>query len=351
MDSFILYTSYYDIVGDLTDEQLGRLTRAIFAYAQDGTEIELPPVVRMAFSFIKKDMDHNDGKYQARLKARSDAGRKGGAPKGNSNARKKACVEVEETKEVGEVGKGETCEEVAEGLPEVEETDETTKNKQNNQKQAKQPKTTKNNQKQAKTSKTSLYEYEECISISSNNLESSKEASLSKDKSFDPPTHTHAEADGKDPPKGGKTEYSDIKDYWNRMAEETHSAMRRVTIMSDQRRSNVRARIRDYKGDTSVIYRAIDNAMRSDFMNGDNRNGWTASFDWIMCPANFPKVLEGNYRNEETGGEPRPSTRANAKTKTLKAINHDKLETRRGAPAPRLTDEEYKRQCSWDACE
>ena len=150
MDSFILYTSYYDIVGDLTDEQLGRLTRAIFAYAQDGTEIELPPVVRMAFSFIKKDMDHNDGKYQARLKARRDAGKKGGAPKGNSNARKKACVEVEETKEVVEVGKKETCEEVAEGLPEVEETDETTKNKQNNQKQAKQPKTSKNNQKQAK---------------------------------------------------------------------------------------------------------------------------------------------------------------------------------------------------------
>ncbi len=138
MDSFILYTSYYDIVSDLTDEQLGQLTRAIFAYAQDGTEIELPPVVRMAFSFIKKDMDHNDGKYQARLNARRNAGKKGGAPKGNSNARKKACVEV---------GEEETCEEAAEGLQEVEEVEEaeeTSKNKQ------KQPKTTKNNQKQAK---------------------------------------------------------------------------------------------------------------------------------------------------------------------------------------------------------
>lgn len=162
---------------------------------------------------------------------------------------------------------------------------------------------------------------------------------------------THTEADGKDPPGGGKTEYSDIKDYWNRMVEETHSAMRRLTIMSDLRRINVKARIRDYKGDTSVIYRAIDNAMRSDFMNGDNRRGWTASFDWIMRPTNFPKVLEGNYGNEKHEEEPRPATRVNVKTKTLKAINHDRLEARRGAPAPRLTDEEYRQQCSWDACE
>lgn len=361
MDSFILYTSYYDIVKDLTDEQLGQLTRAIFTYAQDGTEIELQPVVRMAFSFIRSDMEHNNGKYQARLKARSDAGKKGGAPKGNNNARKKACSEVAEAK-IEEV-----CGEVANALNEVEntveseqdcqdeetaiETNKTTKNKQNKQKQAKQPKTTKNNQKQAKTSKTSLYEYEECISISSNNLESSNEASLSKDKTFDPPNVTHAVADGKEAQKGGM-DYSALKEYWNRKVEETHSTMRRLTIMSDQRKSNVRGRLRDYGGNPKVIFQAIDKAMRSDFMNGHNRKGWTASFDWIMCPTNFPKVLEGNYDKVEVDNDDAPwlDPKAPIKTKTLKNARYDRLETRRGTPAPSLTDDEYKRQNTWAAC-
>lgn len=63
-DSFILYTSYYAIIEGLTDEQLGQLTRALFIYARDGKTIKLEPVVRMAFSFIKDNIDRNADKYQ-----------------------------------------------------------------------------------------------------------------------------------------------------------------------------------------------------------------------------------------------------------------------------------------------
>ena len=63
-DSFILYTSYYAIIEGLTDEQLGQLTRALFIYARDGKAIKLEPVVRMAFSFIKDNIDRNADKYQ-----------------------------------------------------------------------------------------------------------------------------------------------------------------------------------------------------------------------------------------------------------------------------------------------
>lgn len=65
-DSFILYTSYYALIEGLTDEQLGQLTRAIFLYARDGKTISLEPVVRMAFAFIKDNIERNQDKYQAK---------------------------------------------------------------------------------------------------------------------------------------------------------------------------------------------------------------------------------------------------------------------------------------------
>lgn len=65
-DSFILYTSYYALIEGLTDEQLGQLTRAIFLYARDGKTINLEPVVRMAFAFIKDNIERNQDKYQAK---------------------------------------------------------------------------------------------------------------------------------------------------------------------------------------------------------------------------------------------------------------------------------------------
>ena len=65
-DSFILYTSYYALIEGLTDEQLGQLTRAIFLYARDGKIIKLDPVVRMAFVFIKDNIERNQDKYQAK---------------------------------------------------------------------------------------------------------------------------------------------------------------------------------------------------------------------------------------------------------------------------------------------
>ena len=99
-----------------------------------------------------------------------------------------------------------------------------------------------------------------------------------------------------------KIDFAAIKEYWNTKHDQSGSAMRRLTLMSDQRKSNVRARIREYGGDVQKVYKAIDKAMASDFMNGKNGKGWVASFDWMMCPSNFPKVLEGNYDNEQPAG-------------------------------------------------
>ena len=35
----------------------------------------------------------------------------------------------------------------------------------------------------------------------------------------------------------------------------------------------------------------------SRFLNGQNKHGWKADFDWILKPDNMVKIMEGNYQN------------------------------------------------------
>lgn len=113
-----------------------------------------------------------------------------------------------------------------------------------------------------------------------------------------------------------KIDFAAIKEYWNTKHDQSGSVMRRLTLMSDQRKGNVRSRIREYGGDVQMVYKAIDKAMASDFMNGKNGKGWVASFDWMMCPSNFPKVLEGNYDNGQPAGSQKPQAAAKAQDPT-----------------------------------
>lgn len=56
----------------------------------------------------------------------------------------------------------------------------------------------------------------------------------------------------------------------------------------------LRKRIKDYGVDQIVA--AIESIPESDFLMGKKKD-FKATFDWFIKPNNFPKVLEGNYRN------------------------------------------------------
>lgn len=298
-DSFILYTSYYALIEGLTDEQLGKLTRAIFLYARDGEIINLEPVVRMAFGFIVDDMKRNKAKYEEKVERWRANGRKGGAPKGNQNARKKQPVGCENNQEV--------------------------------------KKTTQNNQE---VKKTTLYdnvydnEYDNDNDVSKetdNNIPSKEGLSISENPKVDPAKRC------------AKIDFAAIKEYWNTKHDQSGSVMRRLTLMSDQRKGNVRSRIREYGGDVQMVYKAIDKAMASDFMNGKNGKGWVASFDWMMCPSNFPKVLEGNYDNEQPAGSQQPQAAAKAQDPTATArpsIGERYEQAKHQQPAPQQSQDD-----------
>ena len=79
--SFIVYTSYRAQIELLDDSQIGRLFKAMLSYA-DGEEPELSdPVVSMAFSFIRTQIDRDTEKYNAIVERNRANGVKGGRPK------------------------------------------------------------------------------------------------------------------------------------------------------------------------------------------------------------------------------------------------------------------------------
>ena len=47
---------------------------------------------------------------------------------------------------------------------------------------------------------------------------------------------------------------------------------------------------------------AINNIRNSSFLKGQNNRNWTITFDWLIKPNNFIKVLEGNYDDKENKG-------------------------------------------------
>lgn len=296
-DSFILYTSYYALIEGLTDEQLGQLTRAIFLYARDGETISLEPVVRMAFGFIVDDMKRNKAKYEEKVERWRANGKKGGRPRKNQEDKQKPI-----------------------GLDKNQEVSEITK-----QNQEVFPKTLYDNDNEYVDDNVNDNDVSK---ETDNNIPSKEGLSISENPKVDPA-------------KRAKIDFAAIKEYWNTKHDQSGSVMRRLTLMSDQRKGNVRSRIREYGGDVQMVYKAIDKAMASDFMNGKNGKGWVASFDWMMCPSNFPKVLEGNYDNEQPAGSQQPQAAAKAQDPTARPSIGERYEqAKHQQPAPQQSKDD-----------
>ena len=82
----------------------------------------------------------------------------------------------------------------------------------------------------------------------------------------------------------------------------------RSIVPGSERDRLLKARIKE-QGLDSVL-EAIDKIKGSDFLHGQNKNGWTIFFDWFIRPRNFQKVLEGNYDNRGTVEDsPKPTSR------------------------------------------
>lgn len=264
-DSFIIYTSYLKIFEQLTDEQLGQLTRHMLYFAKTGEEPAIEdPLVKLSFAFIKDDMERNQRKYEEKCERL------------RANARKRwdkkqldaeASEDMQKHTNVCKSMQLHANAQIAMHNDNVDDNDN---------------------------------EYDNDVSKETDILEPSKEASM---QSFSEKNVCAAsepqKSSEKKKSKKGEIDYAAIKDYWNEQHDKTNSAMRRLTLMTDNRKEAIRGRLKDCKGDISKIYLAIDKAMASSYLNAGH--SW-ASYDWVMTRKYFPKVLEGNYDNSQPAG-------------------------------------------------
>lgn len=80
-DSFVLYTEYEEHLSLLTMEQRGVLITAIFCFQSNKALPKMDSSTYMAFSFIKKQLERDNAKYEEVCRKRQEAGKLGGRPK------------------------------------------------------------------------------------------------------------------------------------------------------------------------------------------------------------------------------------------------------------------------------
>jgi len=91
-NGFIFYETYYEAFSELPDEDRLRVYDALIAYGLYGEATDLPKRLRPYMALIRPGMDSAKRRYAASV----ENGKKGGAPKGNKNARRKTGNNAEQ---------------------------------------------------------------------------------------------------------------------------------------------------------------------------------------------------------------------------------------------------------------
>lgn len=80
--AFLMYYEYEEQLEELSDEELGKLVRAMFKFEKLGLEDKnLTPLANMAFGFIKRNLIRDRENYDKRSETSKINGKKGGRPK------------------------------------------------------------------------------------------------------------------------------------------------------------------------------------------------------------------------------------------------------------------------------
>ena len=103
------------------------------------------------------------------------------------------------------------------------------------------------------------------------------------------------EKTGKEKAAKENVNWANLVTNWNRI---TAGSFPPITSIENKRRQMASARISEYGKEKFI--EAIRRAVQSDFLRGQNARGFILTFDWLIRPNNFPKVLEGNYDNNTT---------------------------------------------------
>ncbi|MBO5449443.1 MAG: hypothetical protein J5994_08945 [Ruminococcus sp.] len=78
--SFIVYKDWEQYVSMLSDEETGKLFKALFAFARGGEVRSLEGMTAMAFAFMRTALERDGKKWEETVSKRREGGKKGGRP-------------------------------------------------------------------------------------------------------------------------------------------------------------------------------------------------------------------------------------------------------------------------------
>ena len=99
--SFILYSDWERYFLALSDQQAGKLLKALFAFVSRDEEIELEPMAQMAFMFMSDQIRRDTQKWEEVCEKKRVLGARGGKARGkNINASKEKQIEANASNEM-----------------------------------------------------------------------------------------------------------------------------------------------------------------------------------------------------------------------------------------------------------
>ena len=253
-DSMVMYRSFVEAVRDLPAEQFKDAMLAILDYGLDETEKEdITGVSKIVLTMAKPMIDKNNQRYHN--------GRKGGRPKTKQDT-------VEKTEK-----------------PMVSNSE--TYGYDNEKPMVSDSKTY--GYENENDSKPNVNEYvndnvNDNAYVNVNDNDNDNDNDNVNDNAY---ANTEKVANA----TKERVPYQDVVEDFNDICK----TLPRVTKLTDARRKVIKARFKDHG--LAGIQTVFEKAESSDFLSGRN-GGWSASFDWLMKPSNFQKVIEGNYDNE-----------------------------------------------------
>ena len=251
-DNFILYTLYYDAIMRLTDEQAGRLLKAIYRYVKTEQEEDITdPSIAFAYTLVITQVKESSRKYEEKCKRLRENASKGGL--------QKAANQSNDLQQLANATQDSNCKQM--------------------------------------------------VANGSNCKQKLADVSIRQDKTRQDKTINKEEDNNKkkDEPSlcagaqsSSSSDYSTVVDYWNAAVEKHGSAMRPLRGLTENRKAAIRARLREHKQEgMAAIRQMVDKAVVSDFLNGRNSRNAIFTFDRLMSPSMFQKTLEGNFDNAE----------------------------------------------------
>lgn len=146
-----------------------------------------------------------------------------------------------------------------------------------------------------------------------------------------PSLRSGASSDLQSNPEAVRLDEEKFVEFFNSEMEAQGAIIPKIKSLGKNRRTHIDARCREHG--KKALMEMVRKAARSNFLNGRNKRGWKATFDWLILPTNFIKVIEGTYDNDT---EQLKNTQQSNDTKP-----QDRYAKRRGADSTARSADDY----------